>query len=329
MKRREFIVGLGSAAAWPVLARAEQSKSIRRIGVLYGLAEDDPQWRAMRTAFVGEMRKLGWVEGNNLQIEYRTALGDPQRFRDYAAELVSLKPDLILGVSPLALAALAQQTRSIPIVFTVDLDPVREGHVASIAHPGGNITGFTDTAFEIGTKWPQLLKELVPNLRDVVLGYYPQPFGLDEVWMQFIKAGMSTVNASLSPTPIRDVPEISSVIGNLPVTDDNGFLLIPSAFTAVHRASIVEAVGQRGIPTVFPLKYYTVSGGLMSYSPDQVEEMSRAAGYVDRIFNGSNPGDLPVQEPTKFELVINLKTAKRMGITIPASLLARADEVIE
>jgi putative ABC transport system substrate-binding protein len=326
--RRAFMAGLTGAATWWKVARAQKQEGIRRLGVLYGLAEDDPNWRINRNAFIGEMRKLGWIEGVNLAIEYRTALGDEQRFREYAAELVSLKPDLILGVSPSALAALADQTRTIPIVFTVDNDPIREGHVTSLAHPGGNITGFTDVAFVIAGKWPQLLKEVLPSLSEVYVVYHPQ-LEFDEVYMKFIRTGASAVNVEVKPVLIGDVPEIKPVIASLAFAGRNGLLVIPSAFTAVHRTRIIEAITDRAVPAIFPYKYFAVSGGLMSYSVDQSDEFPRAARYVDRILKGANPGDLPIQEPIKFELVVNLKTAKAMDIVVPPSLLARADEVIE
>jgi putative tryptophan/tyrosine transport system substrate-binding protein len=327
MNRRAFIAGLGGAAAWPLVARAQQFDRTRTIGVLFGIAENDPIWRAERNIFVAEMQRLGWDEGRNLRIEYRTALGNDDLFHTYATELISLKPDVILSVNPSAIAALAPKTKSIPIVFTVELDPVREGHVASTAHPGGNITGFTDVDFTIASKWPQLLKEIAPNLRAAIVLFHPQ-LSLDDIWMRSIESGSSAAALDLHLTPIREAADIEPAITNVS-SEANGLLVSPSPFTAVHRAPIIAAANKRGLPAVYPLKYFTVSGGLMSYSPDQLDEFRRAAGYVDRILRGANPGELPVQEPTKFELVVNLKTAKALGLIIPPTLLARADEVIE
>jgi putative tryptophan/tyrosine transport system substrate-binding protein len=327
MNRRTFITALGGAAVWPPVTLAQQSERIRTIGVLFGIAEDDPVWRAERNIFVTEMQRLGWVEGRNLHIAYRTALGNDDLFHTYAAELVSLKPDVILSVNPSAIAALASKTKTIPIVFTVELDPVREGHVASTAHPGGNITGFTDVDFTIAGKWPQLLKEIAPNLRTAVVLFHPQ-LDLDDIWRRSIESGASAAAIDLQLTPIREAADIEPAIANLSA-EANGLLVIPSPFTAFQRAPIIAAANKRGLPAVYPLKYFTVSGGLMSYSPDQLDEFRRAAGYVDRILRGANPGELPVQEPTKFELVVNLKPAQAIGMQIPPSLLARTDEVIE
>ena len=328
MRRRDFITLLGGAAAGPVVARAQQRERMRRIGFLMNLAADDPVSQARNAAFLQALQELGWTAGRNLQIEYRWGGEIADRNREYAAELVALAPDVIVagGSSP-GLAALRRATRTIPIVFASIVDPVGQGFVESLAQPGGNATGFASYEYGISGKWLELLKEIAPGvkraavIRTLATAAGPGQFGA-------IQAAASSLGVEVSPIDVRDAAEIERAITRFARSSNDGLIVTGgSAFN--HRELIITLATRHRLPAVYPDYIFVTEGGLMSYGPDRLDQFRRAAGYVDRILKGEKPADLPVQAPTKYELVINLKTAKALGIDVPASVLARADEVIE
>ena len=326
--RREFITLLGGAVAWPLAARAQQGERVRRIGVLKNLAADDPEALARHAAFHQGLQEAGWVVGRNLRIEYRWGAGDADRFRRYAAELVALVPDVVLAASGTTVPWLLQATRSVPIVFTQTPDPVGAGFVASLAHPGGNITGFTNFDYSIGGKLLELLKEIAPRaMRAAVLRDAGDPAGIGQ-WAA-IQTAAPSFGMELRPVDVRDAGEIERGLTAMARGSNSGLIVTGSAPAAVHRDLIITLAARQHLPAIYPFRYFVVQGGLVSYGADPVDHFRRAAGYVDRILKGEKPADLPVQAPTKYELVINLKTAKALGVTVPPSLLVRADEVIE
>jgi ABC-type uncharacterized transport system substrate-binding protein len=330
MNRREFITLVGGAAAWPLAARAQPGERMRRIGVLFGIAENDPEGRNRVDAFRQELEKLGWMAGQNVQVEYRWGGGGEglERMQAQAAELVRLKPDVLLAGATLALVALQQATREIPIVFAQVTDPVGAGFVASLARPGGNITGFTQHEFAIGVKWLELLKELAPRVKRVAVLYHadnPASAG----YLATITAAVPTLQVELTSTGVRNTVEIERAIDVIAGTPDGGIIVLPGPGTAARRDRIIALAEQHRLPAVYPFRYWVVSGGLASYGIDNIELYRLAATYVGRILKGEKPADLPVQHTTKFQLVINLKTAKALGLDPSITLLARTDEVIE
>jgi len=329
VKRREFITLLGgAAAARPLAARAQPGERVRRIGVLMNLAADDPEAPARVAAFAQGLGELGWTIGRNVRIDYRWGAGDTEHFRRYAAELVALAPDVILASGALAVRPLLQATRTVSIVFVQVTDPVGLGLVASLARPGGNATGFTLSEFGTSGKWLELLKEIVPRVaRAGVLRDSSAPGGIGQ--FAAIQTVAPSIAVELIPLNVRDAGEIELAIATFAHSSNGGLIVTASALAAVHRDLIVALAARHRLPAVYPFHYYATSGGLISYGPDTVDPYRRAADYVDRILKGEKPADLPVQAPTKYELVINLKTAKALGLTVPDSLLARADEVIE
>jgi len=329
VRRREFITLLGgAAAAWPLAARAQQAERIRRIGVLMNLAADDPEALARLAAFHQGLQEAGWVVGRNLRIEYRWGAGDADRFRRYAAELVALVPDVVLATSGTTVPWLLQATRSVPIVFTQTPDPVGAGFVASLAHPGGNITGFTNFDYSIGGKFLELLKEIAPGVtRAGVLRDAGDLAGIGQ-WGA-IQTAAPSFGVVLRPIDVRDAAEIERGLTEMARGSNGGLIVTGSAPAAVHRDLIITLAARQQLPAIYPFRYFVVQGGLVSYGADPVDQFRRAASYVNRILKGERPADLPVQAPVKYELVINLKTAKAMGLNVPETLLARADEVIE
>jgi putative tryptophan/tyrosine transport system substrate-binding protein len=330
MRRRKFIRLLGGAAAWPLAARAQQGGAMPRVGVLFGIAENDPEGRNRIDAFRQGLEKLGWMAGQNVQVEYRWGGGGEglERMRAQAAELVRLKPDVLLAGATLALVALQQATRDIPIVFAQVTDPVGAGFVASLARPGGNITGFTQHEFAIGVKWLELLKELAPRVKRVIVLYHadnPASAG----YLATITAAVPTLQVDLTSTGVRNTVEIERAIDIIAGTPDGGIIVLPGPGPAARRDRIIALAEQHRLPAVYPFRYWVVSGGLASYGIDNIELYRLAATYVGRILKGEKPADLPVQHTTKFQLVINLKTAKALGLDPPITLLARTDEVIE
>jgi putative tryptophan/tyrosine transport system substrate-binding protein len=330
-RRRDFIAVLGgAAAAWPLAARTQQGGAMPRVGVLFGIAENDPEGRNRIDAFRQGLEKLGWIAGQNVHVEYRWGGGGEglERMRAQAAELVRLKPDVLLAGATLALVALQQATRDIPIVFAQVTDPVGAGFVASLARPGGNITGFTQHEFAIGVKWLELLKELAPRVkRDAVLYHADNPASAG--YLATITAAAPTLQVELTSTGVRNTVEIERAIDAVAGAPDGGIIVLPGPGTAARRDRIIALAEQHRLPAVYPFRYWVVSGGLASYGIDNIDLYRLAATYVGRILKGEKPADLPVQHTTKFQLVINLKTAKALGLDPPITLLARTDEVIE
>jgi ABC-type uncharacterized transport system substrate-binding protein len=329
VKRREFITLLGGAAAtWPLAARAQQGERMRRIGVLTNLAADDAEGQVRNTAFAQALAQLGWAVGQNLQIEHRWAAGDADRIRRYAAELVALTPDVILATGAAGVAPLLQITRTVPVVFVLVPDPVGAGFVDSLARPGGNATGFVQFEYGISGKWLELLKEIAPDMtRVAVLRDPATTAGQGQVGA--IQALAPSFGVEVTPINVRDAGEIERAIAAFARNSRDGLIVTGSALTVFHRDLIVTLAAQHKLPTVYFQRPFVASGGLISYGADVVDQYRRAANYVDRILKGEKPADLPVQRPTKYELVINLKAAKAIGLDVPSTLLARADEVIE
>jgi putative ABC transport system substrate-binding protein len=329
MQRRNFLGVLGGAAAWPLGARAQQTERARRIvGVLMNKAANDPLSPKEIAALLGGLQERGWTLGGNLQIEYRWSAGDPNLYRKHAAELVALAPDVILAVGGTTVGALQQVTRTVPIVFVEVTDPVNRGLVTSLARPGGNATGFTQFEFSIAGKWLELLKQIAPNVTRAAVIRDPGQFsGIGEV--AAIQAMAPSLGVEVSPVDARDASDIDRAI-TLVARNSNGGLIVTASASAVrHRELIITLAAQHRLPAVYYFRYFVTGGGLISYGPDPVDPFRRAAEYVDRILKGEKAADLPVQAATKYELVINLKAAKALGLTIPLAVLSRADEVIE
>jgi putative tryptophan/tyrosine transport system substrate-binding protein len=329
MRRREFLGVLGSAAAaWPLAARAQQSERVRRIGFLMGLPESDPEGRARVAAFRQGLQELKWTEGDKVRIDIRWGTGDAARFRADAAELVSLGPDVLLGSNTPPAQALKQATQTIPIVFAGVSDPIGDGIVTNLSMPGGNITGFSSFDSAMAGKWLQILKEILPGIGRVTVMFNPDTAPHSVFWPA-LEAAAPSVGVTLVRVTVRDVAAIEAAIGALAGDLGGGLVIMPDVFTGRHRALIYALAARHKVPTIYEPRYHPAAGGLMSYGPDFVDQHRQAASYVDRILKGEKPGDLPVQTPTKFEFVINLKAAKALGISIPLPLLGRADEVIE
>jgi len=323
MRRREFIKLGGAAAAWPFAARAQQGERMRHMGVLMNLTADDPEATARFNALAQGLQQFGWIVGRNVQIEYRFGVVDADRSRRYATELVALAPDLILAVGTPAVTALQQATRTVPIVFVNTIDPVGAGLVDSLAQPGGQITGFTIYEYEISAKWLDLLKEIAPQLtRVAVLRDAAIPSGIGQ-WA-VIQAAARSFGVDVRPVGLRDTDEIERAVAAFARSSNGGMILTGSALAGVRRELIIALAARHRLPAVYPARYFATSGGLLSYGPDLTDQFRVAAGYVDRILNGEKPADMPVQAPTKYELVINLKTAKALGLGVPPSLLSRA-----
>jgi ABC-type uncharacterized transport system substrate-binding protein len=328
MRRREFITLLGGAAAWPLAARAQQAERMRRIGVLMNVAADDPEGQARIAAFHQGLQERGWTLGRNARIDARWGAVDADSSRRYAAELVGLAPDVILGSAAAAIGALQQTTRTVPIVFVTIVDPVGAGFVESLAHPGGNITGFSLFEYSLSGKWLELLKEIAPGvtraavLRDPAVGSGAGQYAI-------IQAVAPSLRVELRPIDVRNPREIERAIVTFAQTPNGGLIIAGSPVAVAHRNLIITLAAHYQLPAVYSQPYMARSGGLIAYGPDSVSPYRRAADYIDRILKGAKPADLAVQAPTKYELVINLKTAKALGLELPATLLARADEVIE
>jgi putative ABC transport system substrate-binding protein len=315
--------------AWSVAAHAQQAERVRRIGVLTFSAESDQEGQSSIAAFREELRKLGWMEGRNIEIDIRWAAADLELMKRYAKELVTLQPDLILTSSTPAAAAMLQQTRTIPIVFVIVADPVGSGFVASLPRPGGNATGFTPIVRSLGGKWVELLKEIAPRLARVALLFNPPAATFIEGFLDPFKAAAASVGAEAIVAPVNDMPGLESLVNTEAREPNSGLVVIPDAFTIQHRSEIIALAARYHVPAVYWSRSFTEIGGLISYGPYIVDEYRRAALYVDRILRGSKPTELPVQAPVKFELVVNLKTAKALGLDLPPSLLAAADDVID
>jgi ABC-type uncharacterized transport system substrate-binding protein len=326
VKRREFISLLGgAAAAWPLAAPAQQPDRVRRIGVLMPLAEGDQEARTLVATIVKGLQEQGWTVGRNISIDYRWAAGDTQRIQGFAKELIEQNCDLILARSSPVVAALMQRTRSIPIVFFQVVDPVGQGFVANLARPAGNVTGFTIFEPTIVSKWLELLKQIAPRVARVALIYNPPTAPFAGSYFGSVSAATS----SLVQVPIHHAAEIEPSITSFATEPNGGLIVLPDAFAVTNRELIVAMAAQHRLPAIYPFRFFATTGGLMSYGTDPAEAMRQAIVYADRILKGAKPADLPVQAPTKFELVINRNTAKALGLEIPDKLLALADEVIE
>ena len=328
MKRREFITVIGGAAVWPVSARAQQPERVRRIGVLLPGAAGDVEFQTRVGAFQQGLQQAGWTIGRNVRIDTRWATTDATEIRRHAAELAALAPDVILAQGTSSVGPLLQATRAVPIVFVIVVDPVGAGYVESLARPGGNLTGFSLFEYGLSGKWPELLKEIAPGvtrvavLRDTAVGSGVGQYAI-------IQAVAPSLGVELRPIDMRDAGEIERAVVAFARVPNSGLIIVGAPSAVVHRNLIVTLAARHQLPAVYPLSYFARSGGLMSYGPDSIEPYRRAAGYIDRILKGEKPADLPVQAPTKYGLVINLKTAKALGLDVPPTLLARADEVIE
>jgi putative ABC transport system substrate-binding protein len=329
MRRRDFIKATVSAVtAWPLAGRAQQRDRMRRIGVLMALAADDPAGQARFIAFVQALQELGWTDGRNVRIDTRWAAGDAERFRHYAAELVALAPDVILASGGTGVGALLQASRTVPIVFTQTQDPVGAGYVDSLARPGGNTTGFTSMEYGIGGKYLELLKEIAPRIaRAAVLRDPTIPQGIGTFGA--IQAVAPSLGVELRPIDVRDAGEIERAVAAFARGSNGGLIVTGSSSAFVHRDLIVTLAARHKLPAIYSQRFFVTGGGLISYGADSIDPHRRAAGYVDRILKGEKPADLPVQASDKYELAINLKTARELGLTVPPTLLARADEVIE
>jgi putative ABC transport system substrate-binding protein len=327
--RRRFLMLLGSAAAtWPFAARAQQGDRMRRIAVLAPLAETDAEGRARIAALRTGLQDLGWTEDRNIQIEYRATAGDADRARAYAAELVALKPDVIFASTAESLSALQRETHTIPIVFTQIVDPVGSGFVASLARPGGNVTGFSLYDFTIGVKWLELLKQIAPAVTHAGIIYDPVTPTSDGL-LPVIEAAAPSLGLRLSRSAVRNAAEVEHVVSAFAAQPNGGLIVLPGSVSVIHRELIVALEARHRLPGVHAYRYFVTLGGLASYGVDNIALYRQAALYVHRLLKGEKAADLPVQAATKFELVVNLKTAKVLGIEPPISLLARADEVIE
>jgi putative tryptophan/tyrosine transport system substrate-binding protein len=328
MRRREFIALLGGAAAWPVMAGAQQAERMRRIGVLMNITADDPDARANNAAFLQVLQQLGWVDGRNVRIDTRWASGDAANLRNYAAELAATAPDVIFASGTAAMAALSHVTRTVPIVFNVVADPVGAGYVESLARPGGNATGFMEFEYSLSAKWVELLKQIAPGVRRAAILRDP---ALSSGIGQFavIQSVAPSIGVEVSAVNMREAAEIERAVAAFAPSGNGGLIVTSSALAVRHRELVIALAVRHKLPTIYYRRYFVTSGGLISYGYDLVDQFRGAAAYVDRILQGEKPADLPVQAPTKYELVINLKTAKALGLEVPPSLLARADEVIE
>jgi putative tryptophan/tyrosine transport system substrate-binding protein len=330
MRRREFITFLGGAAVtWPVTARAQQPERMRRVGVLMAAAENDPDARLAVAAFQEGLQALGWSDGRNLRIDYRWGDSDADRIRAFAKELIELSPNVVIGHSTPSVVALRQETRSIPIVFLTVIDPLGQGLVASLSKPGGNLTGFAAFEFSLGAKWVKMLKQIAPSLRLAATIFNPEMASYDPQYLRAIEKAALELTMELIVVEVHDDSEIERVISTLARESGSGLIVFPDTFNAVHRRRIIALVERYRLPAIYYFRYFATDGGLISYGPDEIDLFRRTATYVDRILKGEKAGDLPVQHPTKFELVINLKTAKTLGLAVPPRLLASADVVIE
>jgi ABC-type uncharacterized transport system substrate-binding protein len=325
--RRTFVSLLGGAAAWPLAARAQQGDRLRRIGVLMHVPADEPEAQARLLAFLQGLQEAGWSVGRTLRIDYRWSVGDAARLFADAQELVALRPDVVLAGVGATTMVLMQATRTVPVVFAQSVDPVGNGYIESMARPGGNATGFIQFEYSFSGKWLELLKEIAPSVTRVAVVREPGVAGIGQ-WT-IIQALAQSMGVELKPIGLSNAGDIERAIGRFASEPNGGMIVVVSAASLNHRDLIVGLAARHGLPTVYAQRIFVTGGGLITYGPDIASQYRRAAGYVDRILKGEKPADLPVQAPTKYDLVINLKTARMLGLTVPPTLLARADEVIE
>ena len=319
MKRRAFIAALGGAAAWPLAAQAQQNERVRRIGLLMNFPEADTEGNARLVAFLQRMRELGWSDGHNLKLEARWSGADIDRMRTFAREIVVQQPDLIVAVGTPATSAVMRETSTIPIVFTQVSDPIGGGIVTNLARPGGNVTGFTLFEFSIGSKWLQTIKQIAPNVTRVAVLFNPTTAPYAPLYLRSVEDGTSSFAVDFSTLPLQDAVELEPTIKTFAATPNSALLVLTDTFTTVNRDRIIALAAEYRLPALYPYRFFAQSGGLVSYGVDTLEQYPRAAAYADRVLKGEKPGDLPIQQPTKYELVINLKTARTLGLTIPAN----------
>ena len=330
MRRRDVIALLGAAVALPLAARAQQARRVRRIGVLIPFAESDAEAQAQIAAFRETLERLGWTDGRNVRIEYRWASGDITRIRTLAKELVGLQPDVIFARTTPVTAALLRETRTIPIVFAVVSDPVGDALVASLSRPGGNVTGFTNVESSLGGKWLQLLKEIAPHVRQIAFMFDPKMSpGGGAYYRRLVEDAAPSIGVKVIAITVQDAPDIERAIDTFTREQNGGLILLPDVTTITHRRVIISLAARHRLPTIYPNGYFAKEGGLIAYGVEFLDLYRRAASYVNRILRGANPNELPVQAPSKFELVINVKTARALGLTVPQPLLIQADQVIE
>jgi putative tryptophan/tyrosine transport system substrate-binding protein len=330
MRRRDFVKGIaGSAAAWPFAARAQQSGQMRRIGVLMPYAENDPEVSLRVTALHEGLLKLGWTEGRNIRFEHRWPASDPEAISRLAREIVNTRPDVILTDSTPPTAAVLRETHTIPVVFVQVGDPVGSGFVASFQHPGGNATGFNNFPPTLTSKWLELLMEIVPHTARVMYLFNPPTSPFAQRFLDPLKSAASSIGVEVVASPVYEPAQIENVIAGFSRESDGGLIVLPSAFMLAHRDLIIAPAERYRLPAIYPFRYYAEGGGLVSYGSVPLDAYRQAATYIDQILRGANPADLPVQMSVKFELAVNLKTAKAMGLKIPESFLVRADKVIE
>jgi len=326
--RRDFITLAGGMAIWPLAARAQQSEQMRRIGVLLGWSESDPQFRSWFAVFAQELARLGWANGINIRIEQRWTNADIERARQLAKELVQLQPDVILVSTTPVTAALQQETRTIPIVFAAVADPVGSGFIAGLRQPGGNLTGFINIEGATGGKWLQIIKEIAPHIERAAAMYNPDTAPYAKYFLAPFEAAARALAVDPIIAPVRNDAEIEAVISSLG-REQGGLVVVTDSFMGVHREAIIREATRNKVPSIFEVAFFARDGGLVSFGPSYPDFFRRAAGYVDRILKGEKPADMPVQIPAKYELVINLKTARALGLTVPQAMLVSADEVIE
>jgi len=329
MRRREFITLLGGAAAWPLAARAQQSEKTRRIGVLNAFAETDPEGQAWDAAFRKRLDELGWIDGRTVKIDTRWGAGSVDRMRLFAKELVRLNPDVLVAATTPATAALQTETHTIPIVFAVVSDPIGSGFVASLAKPGGKITGFINIEASLSGKWLELLRQIAPSVSRAGFLFNPQTASYAQYYLDTFRAAAAVLKIEPIDAPVHSVAEVEAVMTKLGRESDAGVIVMPDTFTVVNRDTIVSLANRDRLPAIYPFRIFAAAGGLLSYGIDLPDLYRGAATYVDRILRGAKPEELPVQLPTKFEMIVNLKTAKAIGLNIPQSLVIAADEVIE
>ena len=329
MNRREFIAVIGGAAAWPLGARAQPANQTRRVGVLMAVAQSDADVRSGVAVFQQSLQKLGWEDGRNIRIDYRWGNADAGRIQTLAKELVGLQPDVLVAHSTPSAKGLLQATRSIPIVFLTVTDPLGQGLVESLSHPGGNITGFSVFEFSLGTKWVEALKQIAPHTRRVTAIFNPDTAPYYGMYLSSIEAATANISVEFVAVEVHSEIDIENAIRKVSSEPDGGLFVLPDSHNVVHRKRIIELAAEHRLPAIYYFRYFASDGGLISYGPDEIDLFLRTASYVDRILKGASPSTLPVQQPTKFELVINLKTAKTLGLEVPDKLLALADEVIE
>jgi putative tryptophan/tyrosine transport system substrate-binding protein len=326
--RRQLAAVLGAGAALPIVARAQEGRSVRRIGALMNYTADDPESTLRVTAFAESLQELGWIVGRNLRVEYRWAAGDPERYRRFAAELLALMPEVILAAGGTSVRALQSATRNVSIVFAGVTDPVGAGYVASLSRPGGNITGFTNFEYGISTKWLELLRQIAPSMKRALV-FRETVTAAGDGQLAAIQSVASALGVELTLGNVAGSDSIVHDVTEFARQSTGGLIVTNSALATLHREAIIALAAQHRLPAIYPARRYVISGGLISYGADGTDQFRRAANYVDRVLRGEKPADLPVQAPTKYELIINLGTAKSMGLKIPAQLLAVADEVIE